>query len=80
MRRARDAPSRSEKNVQAPLRWRLGQTKSPDNMKKNDIRKTSSQAQNRSKPSHRWLSTIGKLRHKNGGLSNGNGWGGRQAR
>ena len=43
-----------------PCGCRLGQTNSPDNRKKNDIRKTSCQAQNRSKPINRAVSTIGK--------------------
>ncbi len=69
--------SRSDRKFQAPLRLRLGQTNSPDSRKKNDIRKTSSQAQNRSKPIQRALSTIGKLRHRNGGWSKAKGCGGR---
>src|SRR5260370_41856639 len=56
-----------------PLRPRLGQTNSPERKKKSDIRKTSCQAQYKSKPNHRWLSTIGKARQRYGGAVDANG-------
>ena len=42
-----------------PLRARLDGTNRPERKNISDIRLTSCQAQNRSKPNQRWLSTIG---------------------
>ena len=44
---------RSERNVQLPLRTRLAGTNKPDRKNINDIKLTSCQAQNRSKPNQR---------------------------
>ena len=52
-----------------PLRLRLDGTNRPDRKNISDIRLTSCQAQNRSKPNKRWLSTIGMACQRYGASS-----------
>src|SRR5262249_15612817 len=61
---------RSDRNAQLPLRTRLAHTNRPERKYISDMRYTSCHAQNRSRPSQRWLSMMGVACHSYGGLSN----------